>query len=158
MLNENLVLTLLQASVAGVGLVLAVYALVIPLWRRISKHRAKVEYRMYEAFRKQVAQVKQPSADQTSELGKMLDVIETYQSLPAYFGLLILVTLIGYVVSTFLSLWWVLGWYRDLMDYSLSPVFGFSTFLFIIVGIATIYVVTTALNRESEEFKRKMSG
>jgi hypothetical protein len=38
-LNENLVLTLLQASITGAGLVLAVYALIIPLTRRFPKKK-----------------------------------------------------------------------------------------------------------------------
>jgi ABC-type glycerol-3-phosphate transport system permease component len=157
MLEENLVLALLQTSVAGAGLVLAVYALVIPLWRRISRHRAKAEYRMYEKFKKQVAEVKQPSADQTYTLKTMLETIERYQNLPAYFSLSIMFTFISYIVSTFLSLAWISYLsYRDTIGQYLSFFFVLSTLFFMVVGIATIYLVAKALDLESEELKQKL--
>lgn len=156
MLEENLVLALLQASITGAGLVLAVYALIVPLWRRISRHWANIEYRMYDSFRKKVADAEQPSLDQTSTLKTMLESIEMYQSLPVFFSLSIAATFTSFTISTFLSLWWVLDWNRDIMDGWLIFVFGLSTLLFLGIGLASIVLVTKALNREAEEFKQKI--
>jgi len=111
---------------------------------------------MYEEFKKDVAIVEQPSADQTYKLKSMLEDIEMYQNLPICFSLAIVATFLGYLISTLLSLWWLLEWNREIMNEWLLLTFGLSTFLFMGVGLASIYLVISAMNRDSEEFKRKL--
>ncbi|MEM2995621.1 MAG: hypothetical protein QXI91_06395 [Candidatus Bathyarchaeia archaeon] len=50
MLNEGCVSTIAQISITGAGLILAIYALVTPLSRRISEERARILERKIQEF------------------------------------------------------------------------------------------------------------
>ena len=58
MLSQELVLALLQASVTGAGLVLAVYALIIPLSRRFFSFRAEEIHEEVEELKEKVEETK----------------------------------------------------------------------------------------------------
>ena len=134
MLSQDFVLTLLQASITCAGLVLAVYALIIPLSRRIFGYRAEALYEELQELKERVRETNiHVSTDELSELKTLLESIEERQAFPTYLSWGAGTTFFFYVVSTFMGVWWVLEWQKPIMDSWLPVVFGFSTFLLFVL-------------------------
>ena len=157
MLSQDFVLTLLQASITGAGLVLAVYALIIPLSRRIFGYRAEALYEELQELKERVRETDiHVSTDELSELKTLLESIEERQAFPTYLSWGAGTTFFFYVVSTFMGVWWVLEWQKPIMDSWLPVVFGFSTFLFLLVGLVSINDIRKIMKSEFEDLKEKI--
>ena len=51
MLEQDFVLTLLQASITGAGLVLAIYALIVSISRRLIEHKTQILLDDFKEYR-----------------------------------------------------------------------------------------------------------
>ena len=132
MLSQEFVLVLLQASITGAGLVLAIYALITPLSRRFFSYRAEDIQDLKEKIRKTDTSI---SRDDLSELRNMLDSIEALKDFPAYLSWAAGATFLLYLGSTLLSLWRILNWNRPTFDIWLPIAFGLATLLFLGIGL-----------------------
>jgi hypothetical protein len=110
MLPESLVLTLLQASITGAGLVFAVYALIVPLSRRLFEYRAREIHDGMEELKKKVSKVgTQISQRELDEMKEVLESIDKRKDFPVYLGAGVAAIFSFYVLSTFMCVWWWLG-------------------------------------------------
>ena len=157
MLTQDFVLTLLQASITGAGLVLAIYALIIPLYRKIFGYRAEEIYEEIQEFKETVRETDtRVSQEKLKELKDMLESIEERRGFPAYLSWMTVASFFLYIASTLISVWWVLDWNKDTMDSLLPNAFGIATILFLIIGIHSIKDISQTMKREFEDLKRKV--
>ena len=157
MLSQELVLVLLQASITGAGLVLAVYALIIPLSRRFFSFRAEEIHEEVEELKERVRETDtRISADELSELKAMVESIEERQGFPAYLSSVAGATFFLYLASTLMCVWWILEWNKPTFDRWLPYAFGIATLLFLLIGIASIKDISQTMKREFEELKEKV--
>jgi len=163
MLDENLVLTLLQASITGAGLVLAVYALIIPLTRKFFSYRIEAMYTEIEEVRRKVGRGDfsekdlSPSNFSTinlDELRKNIDRIEQEREIPTYLSWGAGVIFFGYMTSTLMSYGWLVGWEKQSVDVYLPFAFVVSTILFLLMGLYAIKDINQTMKKEIEELKK----
>lgn len=84
-MEANLALALLQASITGAGLVLAVYALIIPLYKRIFGYRAEDVHETLRTFKEDALEADTLiSAEKLNELKAKLTTIEEQGKYPTY--------------------------------------------------------------------------
>jgi hypothetical protein len=157
MLDENLVLTLLQASITGAGLVLAVYALIVPLSRRFFSYRADEVLNDLEKLKEKASQTDTSiSQDDLKDMRDTLDRIEGRKDFPTYLGVGAGFVFFLYILSAFMSIWWVLNWNRAIME-SLPLVFGFATFLFLLMGLFSIKDISQTMKKEFGDLKKQVT-
>lgn len=156
MLSEEFVFVLLQASITGAGLVLAIYTLIIPLSRKYFGYRAKDIREEIQELKGKIQKTNTSiSQGDLSELRGMLDSIETLRGFPTYLSWTAGATFFLYLGSTLMSLWWILDWNKETFDNWLPYAFGFATFLFIGIGLYSIKDISNTMKREFEELKRE---
>lgn len=160
MLEENIVLTLLEASVTGAGLVLATYALIIPLYKRIFSYRAEDVYETLQEFKKSAHEADTLiSQEKLSELKTKLETIEEQRGFPASLSWGMGITFLGYMVSTLMSYAYVASSDKPTwMEFWLPVAFVGSTLLFLILGLASINEISETMKREFEDLKKKVKG
>jgi len=157
MLAQEFVLTLLQASITGAGLVLAVYALIIPLSRRFFSYRAEEINEELEGLKESIRETDtRISADELSELKAMVESIEERQGFPTYLSSGAGLTFFSYVVVTFLSFFWLIDYNRPTADYWLPFTFFVSTIFFLSLGLYSIKDISQTMKREFEDLKQKV--
>ena len=157
MLSQELVLALLQASITGAGLVLAVYALIIPLSRRFFSFRAGEIHEELEELKERVRETDtRISANELSELKAMVESIKERQGFPAYLSSVAGATFFLYLASILMSVWWILEWNKPTFDSWLPYAFGIATFLFLLIRIASFKDISQTMKREFEELKEKV--
>jgi len=157
MLSENFVLALLQASITGAGLVLAIYTLILPLSRRFLEERARMTLESLEKLKQKVGEIKIETPIDTKKLEALVNEFQTRQTYPAYLSLGIAVTFFGYIASALMSVGWILSEDRasTFYDQWLSLVFVGSTFLFLIIGILSINDINQTMKKEFEKLKKE---
>ncbi|MGD0160426.1 MAG: hypothetical protein ABSB89_09030 [Candidatus Bathyarchaeia archaeon] len=157
MLDENLVLTLLQASITGAGLVLAVFALIIPLYKRIFSHRAEDVYETLQKFKEGARKADtRISPEKLSELKTKLTTIEEQGGFPVYLSWGMGITFFGYVVSTLMSYGWLVNWEKQNLDGWLPLSFVGSTILFLLMGLLAIKDIGQTMKKEFEDLKKEV--
>jgi len=155
MLSQEFVLSLLQASITGAGLVLAIYTLIIPLSRSLFEHRVHTLLTYVEEFKKRAEETKTDIKD-TENLKNLIDKISETQKFPTYLGLGMAIAFFGYVVSALISVGWLIEWEKPTMDAWLAPTFIVSTVIFLIVGLNSINDIHGVMKREFERIKQEV--
>jgi hypothetical protein len=163
-LSETVVSVLLEASITGAGLVLAVYALIIPLTRKFFGYRTEAMYAEIEKVRGKLgARADFSEKDFASsdfltidldELRESIDRIEEEQRIPTYLKWGAGVVFFGYMASTLLSYAWLVNWEQQGMDFWLSIAFVVSTILFLFMGLSAIKDINQTIEKELEELKK----
>jgi len=157
MLNETAVSAILTASITGAGLILAVYALITPLSRRIFDERVKLLYAKKKEFDKLKGKVSSDSsAKDFKRLKTLASQIQGTKSFPRYLGFGILLTFLLYIIAAMCSLWWLVYPGARLQDDLNVLLFFFSaTVGFLVVGGFTIVDVLQAMKEEYEKIKKE---
>ena len=137
-LDPELVGKLLQASITGAGLVLAVYGLILPLAPEILRKRAKSVAESKEAIRRALD-------EDLSKVKPLAEEIESKRVLPAILGLGIGATFCLYCVSALLTWDWSLYFRYELLVEFAVFLFGVATIIFLGVGLLIIYTITSLL-------------
>ena len=154
MIDENIALALLQSSVTGAGLILAVYALLIPIAGQIFERRAKELKENIELYKKESGNIDGKITDKKiQKIRDSLDNIGSKTTPPEYMRIGIMISFIGYIISIFMSLWWLLDWNKPIMDGGLPSIFGVTTFVFLIVGVISIKDIYSVFTKEYEKLK-----
>lgn len=138
MLEINIVIALLQASITGAGLILAVYGIIIPIFSKIVRYRITSLTNLIKQIRDKPASeflFKEESIEKAKE---SLDYIDEIRKLPTYFNKAVIFSFLGYIVTTLVCLFWLLNIYKTNIDSWIPWVFGISTVLFGYVGYKTI--------------------
>lgn len=86
----------------------------------------------------------------------MLETIGERQAFPTYLSWGAGLTFFGYVVSTFLSFFWLTDYNRPTADNWLPFTFFVSTIFFLLLGIFSIKDISRTMKREFEDLKKKV--
>jgi len=157
MLEESVVLILLEASVTGAGLVLAVYALIIPLSNKIFRYRIKEISEEVEELRKEAEKTQTSiSQDDIRKFRELLDSIETRRDFPSYLSLWAELSFLLFILSALMSLLWTVDIFKSVADYWLPFTFFCSIILFLIVGWRGISDISQTMKREFEDLKKEV--
>jgi hypothetical protein len=158
-LEENLVLILLEASITGAGLVLAIYALIIPLYRRIFGYRTRDIQKDLQELKEEIGKTKTSvSQGKVDDLTNKLTHIKELGSFPKYLDWIAEASFFLYSASALMSLWWILGWNKNAFDVSLPYAFGIATILFIVIGVLAIKDISGTMKREFQDAKSEAEG
>lgn len=149
MLSENLVSALLQASITGAGLVLAVYSLILPLTRRIFEERSARFLKYLGELKKSAKKLDiKSSKGEVENIERLGANIRQAQKFPKYLSVGMVVVFLGYLLSSFLSILWFVSIYRDQLDSCLPIIFGITTSAFLLVGLISIRDAYSSLKKE----------
>jgi uncharacterized coiled-coil protein SlyX len=162
LLNQEFVFTILQASLAGAGLVIAVYALVIPLLNKLFTERAetltKLTKELREISKKMDITDSKAIEEKVEKLSRIGTEISGKISYPSYLSLGFSLTFIGYIISTLMCLQILVNPSAPIsvpLDGFLVPLFGASTIGFGIVGGFSIKDTYSVLKKEFDETKKR---
>lgn len=158
MMTETLASTILTASITGAGLIIAIYALITPIARRIFEERVELHRKKKKQFDKIKEKINEESSDKDFKRLKTLAAeIEEIKIFPRYLGVGVIMVFSLYIVTAFYAVGWLMspslediGW-----DYTLVTLFIFSTFGFLGVGYFAIIDVYRAMRKEYEQVKKE---
>ena len=160
MLSELGVSAILEASITGAGLVLAVYALLTPLSSRIFERRAKLlgdKIKEFEATKNKLSP-ESPSKE-IKKLKDLQDVIKQFKIMPVYYKMeYILLPFMLYLTSVFISLFYLEnfnGKPSAFNDTALLYVFYTANVTFLTLGFVAIVGVYSVMKEEFETVKEK---
>lgn len=159
MLTQEFVLSIMQASITGAGLVLAIYTLIIPLSRRFFGLRAESVNKDLEKLKEKVAKMKiRASYEEREEVENLIKKIGLKQTFPEYLRRGMALSFFGYVISALMSVGWVLNWENHQADFDKLIPFAFvsSTILFLVVGLFSIKDISKTMEQEFEELKKEI--
>ena len=132
MLSQDFVLVLLQASITGAGLVLAVYTLIIPLSRKFFGYRAEEIYEELQALKETIRRTDtRITSEELSEMKSILENIEERKDFPTYLSWGAGIVFFGYVITALLSVNWILNQGDPTLEWWLGFTFVVSTLLFL---------------------------
>jgi membrane protein implicated in regulation of membrane protease activity len=155
MLSPDFVLSLMQASITGAGLVLAVYALIIPLSRRFFEYRAEEVRKDMQNLKEKVGKTKVSASSQDmAEMRAMVQKISERGTYPNYLALGAGVTFFGYLISAFMSFFWSLELWQYQIETWLPLTFMFTTIAFLLLGLFSIKDISQTMKREFEDLKK----
>ena len=158
MLSETAVLSLLQASITGAGLVLAIYALIVPLTGKLFEYKAGFLRNSIKEFKQIASAVKAESTDELLDhLKKKAEEIKERKRFPEYLSWGVGITFSTYIINVFMCLGYLVGYNREGSD-ALPMMFGLSTFIFLVIGLYSIRDIYRLMQREFEETKAKLEA
>lgn len=155
MLTESTITALLQSSITGAGLVLAVYALVLPYASKILRARNSILGSSVLAFKEAAMSTGIEVSDkELARIKKLIAEIETKKNYPTHLsaggiGLAFFL----FSLSSLMALWWLMDWNRLLFDYWLPISFGIATVVFLFIGLYNVYDIHSVLKQEFESLK-----
>lgn len=138
MVSETFISTILQASITGAGLILAVYGLIIPVFNKILNYRVSSLANFIKQIKEKPAKDFLFKEGSIEEVNENLRYIDEIRKLPSYFGKAVGLAFLGYLVSALLCLFWFLEWNKLTIEKWMPFVFGASCILFMFVGYRTI--------------------
>lgn len=158
MLSQELVLVFLQAGITGAGLVLAIYALIIPFSKKVLQSNliyflgtTKFENRLLsKLFRNE--QDKEGREKTQKALTKVIESI----SFPTYLRIGVGATFLGYTITTLASLAWLIDWQKSVMNLILVPLFGISTVVFLFVGLISIKDIHSTMREDFNQMIKNL--
>jgi len=157
MLLESHVLALLQASITGAGLVLAVYALIVPLSRKFFGYRAEAIHEELKDLKERIRETDtRVSSKQLKELKAIVESIEERRIFPTYLSWGAGLSFFGYTVSVLMCFFWIIDLNKLTVDYYIPFTFFISTVFFLLVGIYSVKDISQTMKREFEYLKKKV--
>jgi len=96
------------------------------------------------------------SQDDLAEMKTKLENIGERQSVPSYLGFGAGLTFFGYMITTFLSFFWLIESNQSTIESYLPAAFFFSTLFFLLLGLVSIRDVSGTMKREFEDLKQKV--
>jgi hypothetical protein len=161
MVSETVITALFEASITGMGLVLAVYALLTPISTQIFEQRAETLEDLIKKFDEDHSKLTldSPKDDWTKDKEKRKEIYKI-KVLPWSFGFGILAAFTFFSVSFILSMFWLgSGIYRTpLNEFTIFALCfcGWVTFFF--VGISIIGEIVGSLTKKFEDIKKKQKA
>jgi hypothetical protein len=140
MLSQDVVLAFLEASISGAGLVLTVYALIIPFSKRLFESTLKDFLEQLTSSISSLDKMLSGKLDSQAKVKARAYMSKWLESwnFPTYLRFGVGATFFGYTVTTLISIAWVMSWKQPLMDSVLPFFFTASTIVFLFVGLISI--------------------
>jgi F0F1-type ATP synthase membrane subunit b/b' len=155
MLTETAVSAILQASITGAGLVLAVYALMTPILDNILDVRGKLLRGKQEEFdRLRSELLYEDSNRKIKKLEAVHEEIKVLRAFPKYLGWGILIVFLLYFVSIMYSSTWFTGQRGNLSELILAISFTSANIGFLLVGGYNIGEVIRAMRERWKSLEK----
>lgn len=162
MLSEAGVVAILEASITGAGLILAVYALLTPLSSKIFRRRAsqlKSKIKEFEETKNNLSPESKSSANEIKKLKNLQEEIEQFRIMPPYFRMeYILVPLFLYFLSVIFALCYLENFGSTssaIYDFFVFWTFGVASATFFVIGLTAIIGAYLVMKEDFERIKGK---
>lgn len=144
----------MEASITGAGLVLAVYALIIPMSTRIFKELDREIKDNSIEFDKLKTKLTTESKKEMKKLDKLRKNMELLKKLPWYLFIGVLITFAFYSASTIVDSIWFLN-PASYDDFFIITLFMIGTIGFFSVGLLAVIMVFTPMQNEFEAITKR---
>jgi hypothetical protein len=161
MLNQDVVLALLQASTTGSGLILAIYALIVPFSRRLFERNiagflealkyAKGGFDQFEHEVRKEAEISKSDAERN-----VFEYLLVPIAYPTYLRFGVGLTFLGYIATILLCSAWIVNWGLVVVDALIVPIFVFTTLVFLIIGLMSIRDVKNLMTRDLRQIIERL--
>ena len=158
MASETAISAILTASIAGAGLIVAIYALISPISTKIFRERVELLRKRKRQFDQMKEKISPESSDKEFKVLKTLATkIKDIKSFPKYLGIGVFLVFLGYIFTALLALneLSVTSPQNVLMENVLFLSFYISTIGFMVVGFYAIFDVAGALIKEFQRLKEE---
>jgi len=160
MLTETVVSTILQASITGAGLVIAIYALITPIMHKIFEERVKLHDKKKKEFDKLKEKINAESSKKKDfeRLTTLSKEIKEIKMFPRYLGVGVFLVFVCYIFATTFAYSWLITSQPArafALELWILLFFGISMIGFFIVGMYTIFDVNRAMRGEFEKVKKE---
>ncbi len=156
MIDESMVIGFMEASMVGAGLVLAVYALIVPMSGHIFKELNNELNDDLIEFNKLKSKITPESKEEMKKLSKLRGNMERLKKLPYYLGFGVLVTFLLYSFSIlFDAMWFFNPMSVEATGYIVVGLFVSASVVFFLVGMVAIYIVWVSVQNEFEEITKR---
>jgi len=158
MLSQDVVLSLLQASITGAGLVLAIYALIIPLSKRLFEHNVVDFLELLKFTGNKLDDFFKGKMDKDSADKAKNYAVKIFQSwsFPTYLRFGVGATFFGYIFTTLASIFWVVDWEKTTMNSLIAPAFTVTTLIFLVVGLISIKDIHKIMRQDFNEMIKSL--
>lgn len=167
MLSENLIHTILNASITGSTLILIIYTVAIPFSKKILLKKAEEELNLIEKVvnylseagdkDKEKPNIRNLTKEDAEKIHEMTTELKDHRGIPFYLtsgsGYLIF---IGYALSALMAISWLNNYQRAFMDAWIFKVFGIATLILLIAGVILIKDVTGSIPEEYNKIKKEI--
>jgi hypothetical protein len=158
MLSELGVSVILEASITGAGLVLAVYALLTPLSSRIFNRRVEKLEEKIKEFDETKNKISSESDLEIEKLKNLQSEIKEFKIMPVYFRMqYILAPFMLFLFSVALASGYLesFGTSNAIYDFAVYWTFALAIATFFAIGIAAIIGTHVVMKEEFESIKKK---
>ena len=147
----------MEASITGAGLILAMYALVVPMSRRIFEENVNalnVKIKKFEDLKSKITP--ESNNKEMKQLNNLRSEIKDMRNFPYYLGIGVVITFSLYIISTTYDVFWLTNPTQG-TDIFLAIVFIVATFSFFLVGLGAIFSIFRSMKKEFEEITKKQN-
>jgi uncharacterized membrane protein (DUF485 family) len=156
--SETLLSTVVQIGVTGAGLVLAIYALIIPLSRKMFSRRARDLHDDIQKFKDKCENLTPQATKQLKQLQDLADSIKETRRFPRYLTIGVLLVFMLYIA---LALFGSFALFNPInntpqSDFIIAILFILATVSFMFLGGLTIGDISWTMKKEYEEIKKQI--
>ena len=159
LLSETVITGFMEASITGAGLILAMYALIVPMAHRIFEDNVKdlnSKINQSEELRNKITPESKDKDKNQKQLDNLLKEIRDMKKFPRYLGVGVMITFLLYFVSLVYDSYWFTGWGSALNSYvTFWFIFIMATTSFFAVGISAILAIFDSMKKEFDEITAK---
>ena len=146
----------MEASVTGAGLILAVYALIIPMFHRIFEElNTELSDTSLEFEKLKIKITPESSTKEMKQLNELRSNIKALKKTPYYLFLGVVITFLLYFISTLYDVFWFTAISPESTGYVMSGIFISATAGFFYVGVVAIYIVYIPMKNEFERITKR---
>jgi len=158
--SEALLSTVVQIGVTGAGLVLAIYALIIPLSRRMFSRRARDLYDDIQKFKDKRENLTPEATKQLKQLQVLADSIKETRRFPRYLTLGVLLVFFLYMTIALFGFFALFNPINNTPqnDFIIAILFLSATVAFMFLGALTIGDISWTMKKEYEEIKKQIEN
>lgn len=156
MLTETMVLTILEVSITGAGLIMAIYALITPVARSMFRERVELRKKKKEEFDKIKRKISSNSSDKDfKRLETLASEIKKIKAFPRYLGIGVSFVFSFFTVTAIVSVFWLL--FPEVVAYEITIILFFFLAIggFFLVGIYALSDVFLTIKREFDSAKKE---
>jgi len=152
--------TILTASITGAGLIIAIYALIVPTSKRIFEKRLTLLRDKIEEFDKSKKSITPEESLEDFQRFRAIAVqIQSAKAFPTYLASGVKFVFTGYVITAFFSLFWLTDVVQNpLAEILLLLIFCLATFGFFVVVWNAITDVGNSMKEDFELLKKTQEG
>lgn len=151
MISETFASAILTASVTGSGLLIAIFALIQPVWSRIMDNRKKLLEEKVKEFEAIKGKMEMEDDNSVRQLNRINREIKKIKTMPKYLWLLFPIAFAFFVLDTGVTVMWFLGIRGWIIEGSVVGFLIISMSCFLVVGASAVNDVFSSMYDEFEE-------